>query len=73
MMTNELLEEKYRAQRALTAEGGDDLQEYARNLQRIVRETECKYGLRFRYRRAKVTSRARRTAEADSRSHEAAT
>jgi hypothetical protein len=57
MLTNELLEAKYRAQRALTDQGGDDLYEYALNLRRIVRDAERKHGLTFRYRQgAKETA-----------------
>jgi hypothetical protein len=52
MLTNELLEAKYRAQRALANQGGDDLREYAQNVHRIVREVERKQGLKFRYRLA---------------------
>ena len=50
MLTNELLEAKYRAQRALSEQGGDDLYGYAQNIHRIVQGVERKYGLRFRYR-----------------------
>ena len=50
MLTNELLEAKYRAQRALADQGGDDWREYAQNVHRIVREVERKQGLKFRYR-----------------------
>jgi len=50
MLTNELLEAKYRAERALADQGGDDLHEYAQNLHRIVRDAERKHGLTFRYR-----------------------
>lgn len=53
MLTNELLEAKYRAQRALAAQSGDDLHAYAQNVHRIVREVERKHGLKFRYRRGK--------------------
>ncbi len=52
MLTNELLEAKYRAQRALADQGGDDLHEYAQNVHRIVRDAERKHGLKFRYRQA---------------------
>ena len=52
MLTNELLEAKHRAQRALADQGGDDLHDYAQNLQRIVRDAERKHGLKFRYRQA---------------------
>jgi len=50
MLTNELLEAKYRAQRALADQGGDDLHKYAQNVHRIVRDVEQKHGLKFRYR-----------------------
>jgi hypothetical protein len=51
MLTNELLEAKYRAQRALAAQSGDDLQAYARNVHQIVRDVEQQLGFKFRYRR----------------------
>ena len=51
MLTNELLEAKYRAQRALADQGGGDLHVYAQNIRRIVRDAERKHGLKFRYRR----------------------
>ena len=53
MLTNELLEAKYRAQRALAEQGGDDLHTYAQNVHRIVRDVERQHGLKFRYRRDK--------------------
>jgi hypothetical protein len=49
MLTNELLETKYRAQRALAEQSGDDLQAYAQHVHRIVRDVERKHGLKFRY------------------------
>jgi len=52
MLTNELLEARYRAQRALADQGGDDLHAYAQNIHRIVRDAERKHGLKFRYRHA---------------------
>ena len=57
MLTNELLETKYRAQRALTTQGGDDLHAYAQNVHQIVQDVERQLGLKFRYRRV-----AKRTA-----------
>ncbi|MBN1873882.1 MAG: hypothetical protein JXA33_06600 [Anaerolineae bacterium] len=50
MLTNELLEAKYRAQRALAEQGGDDLNTYVEHVQRMVREVEQKYGIKFHYR-----------------------
>ena len=41
-----------RAQRALAAQSGDDLQAYAQNVHQIVRDVEQQLGLKFRYRRA---------------------
>jgi hypothetical protein len=58
MLTNELLEAKCRAQRALAEQGGDDLQAYAEYLRRIVRDVERKHGLKFRYRRSKAAASA---------------
>jgi hypothetical protein len=58
MLTNELLEAKYRAQRALAEQSGDDLHAYAENAQRIVRDIERKHGLKFRYRRSKTAAPA---------------
>jgi hypothetical protein len=52
MLTNELLEAKYRTQRTLADQVGDDLREYAQNAHRIVREVERKHCLKFRYRKA---------------------
>jgi hypothetical protein len=49
MLTNELLEAKYCAQRALAVQGGDDLHEYAQNVHQVVRDVERKHGLKFRY------------------------
>jgi hypothetical protein len=53
MLTNELLEAKYRAQRALAEQGGNDLRTYAQHVHRIVRDVERQHGLKFRYRRGK--------------------
>lgn len=56
MLTNELLEAKYRAQRALAAQGGEDLQAYAEHVQCIVREVERKHGLKFHYQRSQTAA-----------------
>ncbi len=58
MLTNELLEAKYRAQRDLAEQGGDDLHTYAQNVHRIVQDVERKHGLKFRYRRGKPAASA---------------
>lgn len=49
MITNPLLEEKYRVQRELTEEAGNDLRKYMENIQRIVAEAEEEYGVEFEY------------------------
>ncbi len=56
MLTNELLETKYRTQRALAEQGGDDLYAYAQNAHRIMQDVERKHGLKFRYRHGKTTA-----------------
>jgi hypothetical protein len=60
MMTNELLEAKYRAQRQLNKQAGHDLRTYAKNVHQVVQATEKKHGLKFRYKqvRKKVVSSA---------------
>jgi len=59
MITNELLETKYRAQRRLDKQAGGDLRAYARNVRQVVRAAEKKHGLKFRYEpvRKKVAGR----------------
>lgn len=49
MITNELLEAKYQAQRILAEQGGQDLRSYAQHVHQVVQHTERKYGLKFRY------------------------
>jgi len=49
MITNPLLEEKYRVQRELAAEAGNDVHKYMENIQRIVTEAEEHYGVEFKY------------------------
>ena len=49
MITNELLETKYRAQQHLNEQAGHDLRAYAKNIRKVVQETEKKHGLKFRY------------------------
>lgn len=49
MITNPLLEEKYRVQRELAEESGGDLDKYMENIQRVVAETEESYGVEFKY------------------------
>lgn len=49
MITNDLLEEKYRVQRELAEEAGYDVHQYIENVGRIVAETEKQYGIKFKY------------------------
>lgn len=50
MLTNELLETKYKAQQYLDQQAEHDLQKYLDKTHQIVLETERKYGIKFRYR-----------------------
>ena len=68
MLTNELLESKYRAQRALADQGGDDLHAYAQNIHRIVRDAERKHGLKYRYRHADKKTASAHDMQTDSSS-----
>ena len=53
MVTNELLEAKYKAQEYLDKEARHDLRLYISKTHQIVREIEKKYGLKFRNRQIK--------------------
>ena len=59
MLTNELLEAKYQAQRVLAEQGGPDLRSYAQHVHQVVRRTERQYGLQFRYGRVRKTGAVR--------------
>ena len=49
MMTNPLLEIKYKTQKQLTKEAQHDLVKYVENSHRIVRDVEEQYGIKFHY------------------------
>lgn len=49
MITNPLLEEKYRTQKRLAEESQYDMKKYTENLHRKVLEIEEQYGLKFHY------------------------
>lgn len=49
MITNPLLEEKYRVQRELTEESGNDVRKYMENIKRIVAESKDEYGVELKY------------------------
>ncbi len=49
MITNHLLEEKYRVQRELAEEAGYDVHQYMENVRRIVAEAERQYGIELKY------------------------
>ncbi len=49
MMTNPLLEIKYKTQKQLTKEAQHDTSKYVENSHRIVREVEAQYGIKFHY------------------------
>ena len=49
MMTNPLLEIKYKTQKQLTEEAQHDIAKYVENSHKIVREVEAQYSVRFHY------------------------
>jgi hypothetical protein len=49
MMTNPVLETKYRTQRQLDEEAGHDLRNYMNNAHQIACEVERQYGFKFKY------------------------
>ena len=49
MITNHLLEATYQVQRELDAESGHDIAEYNRLADKIVRDMEKEYGIKFIY------------------------
>ena len=49
MITNHLLEAKYKVQKQLNEDARHDIAEYAMNSHRIVEETEAKYKIKFKY------------------------
>jgi len=49
MITNPILEAKYKVQKKLDEEAQHDIKEYAKNSHRIVGEVEALYGIKFNY------------------------
>ena len=49
MITNPLLEAKYKIQKMLDEEARHDIKEYAKNSHRIVGEVESLYRIKFNY------------------------
>ncbi len=49
MITNPLLETKYKVQKMLDKEARHEIKEYAKNSHRIVGEVEALYGIKFNY------------------------
>ena len=49
MITNPLLEMKYKVQKMLDEEAQHDTKEYVKNSHRIVGEVEALYGIKFNY------------------------
>lgn len=49
MITNPLLEAKYKVQKQLHEEAQHDIVKYAKNSHQIVIETETKYRIKFKY------------------------
>ena len=61
MVTNELLETKYRAQQKLHEQAGHDLRAYARNIRKVVQATEKEHGPKFRYEAVRDKAAAKST------------
>ncbi len=57
MITNHLLEAKYRAQRRLAEEAGYDLQKYSDNAHQRVLQVEQEYRIKFTYAEPKPQAR----------------
>lgn len=49
MVTNHLLEEKYRVQKRLEAEAEHDVRVYIENARKIVKDVEDQYNIKFKY------------------------
>jgi hypothetical protein len=49
MMTNDLLREKYRVQKALDEKANNNLAQYVANAHARIKEVEAKYGVKFKY------------------------
>ena len=49
MITNELLNEKYRVQSILSERSGDSIADYVSLIHSIVKKTENDYGIKFEY------------------------
>lgn len=49
MITNHLLEATYKVQKQLDAEAGHDITEYNRLLDRVVKDVEKEYNIKFVY------------------------
>ena len=49
MITNPLLEAKYKVQKQLDEEARHDIVEYAKNSHRLMTEIEAKYSIKFKY------------------------
>jgi phage host-nuclease inhibitor protein Gam len=56
MMTNDLLREKYRVQKALDEKANHNLAQYAANAHARIKEIEAKYGVKFKYGKPALTS-----------------
>ncbi|ETW98882.1 MAG: hypothetical protein ETSY1_16950 [Candidatus Entotheonella factor] len=49
MITNPILEEKYKVQRKLDEEAGYDVRRYIENVHTLTLDVEDKYGFKFKY------------------------
>jgi len=53
MITNEILEEKWRTQKRMAEEAGYNVRKYARNVHRTVEKLVEEHGLKLRYAKRK--------------------
>lgn len=49
MITNDLLREKYDAQKRLNEAAEHDLERYIENAHKVIQKTEKNYGIKFKY------------------------
>jgi hypothetical protein len=61
LQTDELLEEKYRAQKLLNDKSQNDLSKYFKNIDRIVEELQKERKLKFKFRTPIVSKKENHT------------
>jgi hypothetical protein len=54
-MTNDLLREKYRVQKALNEKANHNITQYVANTHAKIKDIETKYGVKFKYKKPTLT------------------